>query len=390
MEIHTIFLALGALLLVGLVADEVGRRTNLPRVTLLILAGVALGPSGLAIIPAAFHDLYEFLASAALTMVAFLLGGTLTRSALRAHGKGIVLVSLCVVILTVLCVAGGLMLFGVPVIMALLLAGIATATEPAATQDAVRQLRAKGPFSDLLLGVVAVDDAWGLIAFSLLLVAAKAIAGEGGLDIMTHAIRELGGACVLGAAIGLPAAFLTGRLKPGEPMQTEAIAVVFLCAGLAIWLDVSFLLVSMIAGVIVTNLAQHHNRPFHEIENIEWPFMILFFVLAGASLHVQSLQTIGLIGCAYILLRTLARFIGGWLGATLSGEPPLHRRWIGFALVPQAGVALGMALVATNHYPQMGETVLAITVATTIVFEVAGPILAQVALRKTGQAHPDQ
>jgi len=386
MDLHVLFLALGGLLFVGLVTDEIGRRTRLPRVTLLILFGVAAGPSGLDLLPRAFQDWYEFLASMALTMVAFLLGGKLSFAALRSHGRTILAVSLTVVILTALLVGIGLIAIGTPVLMALLLAGIATATAPAATQDVVRQIRAKGPFTDTLLAVVAVDDAWGLVVFSLLLAMAKGIAGDGTLAILGHGLWELGGALAVGAAVGLPAAFLTGRLKPGEPMQAEALGLVFLCAGLAIWLEVSFLLAGMVAGAIVVNLAKHHSRPFHEIEHIEWPFMVFFFVLAGASLRLDSLYEIGLIGLAYLVLRTLARVLGGWIGGIVADAPILHRRWIGLALIPQAGVALGMALVAANHFPQLAETLLAVTIGATVVFEVIGPVLTQRALRRVGEA----
>jgi Kef-type K+ transport system membrane component KefB len=386
MDLYVLLIALGALLLVGLVTDEIGRRTRLPRVTLLILFGLALGPSGFDLLPRGFEDWYQFIASVALTMVAFLLGGRLTLSALRSHGKTILAVSLAVVILTASLVGIGLMAIGTPVILALLLAGIATATAPAATQDVVRQARAKGPFTDTLLGIVAVDDAWGLIVFSLLLVLAGAIAGGGVFAILAHCLWELGGALAVGAAVGLPAAFLTGRLKPGEPIQAEALGLVFLCAGLAIWLGVSFLLAGMVAGAIVANLAKHHRRPFHEIEHIEWPFMVFFFVLAGASLDLDRFEVIWGISIAYIVLRTLARVLGGWLGGLLAGASVLHRRWIGLALIPQAGVALGMALVASNHFPDLGETLLAITIGTAIIFEVFGPILTLLALRKVGEA----
>lgn len=386
MDLHVLFLALGGLLFVGLVIDEIGRRTRLPRVTLLILFGVAAGPSGLDLLPRAFQDWYEFLASVALTMVAFLLGGKLSFAALRSHGRTILAVSFTVVILTALLVGIGLIAIGTPVIMALLLAGIATATAPAVTQDVVRQTRAKGPFTDTLLAVVAVDDAWGLVVFSLLLAMAKGIAGDGTLAILGHGLWELGGALAVGAAVGLPAAFLTGRLKSGEPMQAEALGLVFLCAGLAIWLEVSFLLAGMVAGAIVVNLAKHHSRPFHEIEHIEWPFMVFFFVLAGASLRLDSLYDIGLIGITYLVLRTLARVLGGWIGGIVADAPILHRRWIGLALIPQAGVALGMALVAAVHFPDLGETLVAVTIGTTIVFEVVGPVLTQRALRRVGEA----
>ena len=389
MDMHAFLIALGALLLVGLVADEIGRRTSLPRVTLLILFGLAVGPSGFDLLPQAFQDWYEFLASVALTMVAFLLGGRLSLPELRSHGKTILAVSLVVVVLTAILVGLGLMAVGTPVILALLLAGIATATAPAATQDVVRQERAKGPFTETLLGIVAVDDAWGLIAFSLLLVVARSINGDGGAVILEQGLWELGGALVVGAAVGLPAAYLTGRLKPGEPMQSEALGVVFLCAGLAVWLGASFLLAGMVAGMIVANLAEHHRRPFHEIEHIEWPFMVLFFVLAGASLKLEALDVIGPLCIAYVVLRTLGRIMGGWLGGFLGGAPTVHRRWIGLALVPQAGVALGMALVGAQYFPDLAETLLAVTITSAIIFEVFGPILTLLALRKVGEADSD-
>ena len=389
MELHVVFLALGGLLLIGVLADEVGRRTRFPRVSLLIVLGIAVGPSGFDLLPPAFQNLFEFLASAALTMVAFVLGGRLSRATLRSHGKTIMTVSAAAVILTALIVGLGLIVVGTPTLVALLLAGIATATAPAATQDVVRQIRAEGPFTDTLLGIVAIDDAWGLIVFSLLLLTARAVIGDGTGQILQTGLLEIGGAVAVGAAVGLPAAFLTGRLHAGEPIQAEALGVVFLCAGLAIWLDVSFLLAGIIAGALVANLAKHHTRPFHEIEHIEWPFMVLFFVLAGASLDLAALKGIGVLGVAYLVLRTLGRVLGGWTGAVLANAPVPHRRWIGFALTPQAGVALGMALVAANEFPALGTTLLAATVSTTIVFELFGPFLTQAALRRVGEANDE-
>jgi Kef-type K+ transport system membrane component KefB len=134
------------------------------------------------------------------------------------------------------------------------------------------------------------------------------------------------------------------------------------------------------------NLAAHHTRPFHEIEHIEWPFMVLFFVLAGASLEFEHIYQIGIIGVAYLFLRTIGRVLGGWLGGTAASSTDLHRRWIGLALVPQAGVALGMALVAGNHFPELRDDLLTVVVGTTVIFEVVGPILTQLALRKVGES----
>ena len=113
--------------------------------------------------------------------------------------------------------------------------------------------------------------------------------------------------------------------------------------------------------------------------------MILFFVLAGALFHLPSLQLIGVVGVSYVVLRTLSRFIGGWIGARLAGAPETHQSWIGAALVPQAGVALGMALIAGNSLPHIKEMLLTTVIGTTIVFELVGPVLTLIALRQVGE-----
>ncbi|RMB11974.1 cation:proton antiporter [Eilatimonas milleporae] len=400
---HTTLLAFGGLLIVGLAADAIGRRTRLPRVTLLILFGLAAGPAGFDLLPDSVRGAYGLLTTVALTMVAFLLGGRLSARTLGSHGRDILIVSAVVTVATAAIVGGGLILAGTPLAMALLLGGIATATDPAATQDVVRQTGAKGPFTDTLLGIVALDDVWGVILFSLLLAAARTLspeigpeigpeiavttAGDGsGWRLLAHGLWEVGGAVLAGSAVGLPGAYLTGRIRRGEPMLLEALGLVFLCAGLATWLGVSFLLTGMVAGSLIVNLARHHNRPFHAIERIEWPFMVLFFILAGAALHPDSLLKTGLFGAAFILLRMAARLLGGWLGGTVAGVGGPHRLWIGAALFPQAGVALGMALVAGEHMPDLAETLLPLTIGATIIFELVGPLMTQRALGRVGES----
>jgi len=378
-------LTIGGLLLAGLALDELGRRTRLPRVTLLILFGIAVGPSGLALLPADAGDWYELIAVIALVMVAFLLGGGLTWQAVAKDGGNILGVSAGAVIVTAAAVGVGLWLAGFDPILCLVLAGVSTATDPAATQDVVRNTGAKGSFPRTLLGVVAVDDAWGLIAFSMLLAWAHAIVGQDAGGVGGILARELGGAFLIGAGIGLPAAYLTGRLRPGEPTQTEALGVVLLCGGLALATGASFLLTAMVAGFVVANLARHHTRPFHEIENIEWPFMVLFFVLAGASLDIAAVPAVGALGAGYMVLRTVGRVAGGWIGGYAVGMSPLHRRWIGAALMPQAGVATGMALVAADAFPTLADVILTTAIATTIIFELAGPLATQWALARVAR-----
>lgn len=387
MDMAQVFVALGGLFLAGLAADALGRRTRVPRVTLLLLMGVVAGPSVLALLPEATVGWYEPLSILALTMVAFLLGSALRHDKVAAHGRAILLVSVTIVLMTVFAVSAGLFALGLPAELALVLGAIATATAPAATEETLRQTGAKGGFADLIRGIVAIDDAWGMLVFALVIVAAQAMT-QGGFDLhhLGLVAWEVGGAALLGLALGLPAAVLTGRLSPGEPTQLEALGLVFLCAGLALWLDVSFLIAGMVAGAVIANRAHHHERAFHEIEWIERPFLILFFILAGAAMELNALAALGWIGAAYVILRIVSRLTGGWIGGRAAGLPPVQRRWIGPALLPQAGVAVGMALVAASALPELGKTILTLTIGTTVVFELIGPIATMLAVRRVQAA----
>ncbi len=385
MDLASTFLSLGGLFLAGLAADTIGRRTRLPRVTLLLCVGLIAGRSGLDLIPHEVEGLFEFLSVAALSMVAFLMGNALTLEKLARNGRVILWVSWSIVTATLMIVSSGLIWAGLAPATALILASIATATAPAATQDIIHQSGQTGAFPDTLRGIVAVDDAWGLIVFSFVLVFAAQLTGSSSDGILLGATREVFGAILLGLVLGFPAAYLTGRLKKGEPMQTEALGLVCLIAGLSVWLEVSFLLAGMTAGSVVANLARHHNRPFHEIEHVQWPFMLLFFILAGASLEISLLVEIGMIGALYVVLRTAARLIGGWAGAALGGAPRFERPWYGVALMPQAGVAVGMALVVSETLPEIGPVVMTLTVGTTVIFELLGPPLTLLALSRVGR-----
>lgn len=378
-------LGLGGILLLGLATDLLGKRTFLPRITLLLLLGTLIGKEGFDIIPDLFHDRFDLIANMTLLMVGFLLGGKLTRKHLQQSGKIILWISVVAAIVTAVLVAIGLSLVGMPVELAILLGCIAAATDPAATVDTVLEKNeGKSLFGQRLFGIVALDDAWGIILFSLGLTFVASLSGsiDSKLPLLI-AIKDIGGSILLGLCIGLPAAYLTGRIRPGQPILTEALALVFICGGLAIWLDISFLIASMVMGATISNLARHHNRPFHAIENIEWPFMAVFFVLAGASLELNALKDIGTVIIVFIIFRALGKIIGSSLGAWIGQADKATKYWMGVALLPQAGAAMGMALVASNQFPEYQQTLLTIVISTTIFFEIIGPVATRIALRKT-------
>ena len=382
-----ILLGLGAMLLLGLATDALGRRTPLPRVTLMLLFGMVIGEAGFDLVPAALTENFDLIANMALLMIGFLLGERLTRKQFARAGRQVACLVLGESFGAGLLVFLALVAVGAPVALAMPLAGISTASAPAATIDVIREEGAHGPFTDTLLGVVALDDVIGLLIFSLGLALALAVEGHAnGTTPLMLAARDIGGAMLVGAAVGIPGAYLSGRISVGEPLLVEALGMVFLCGGLALLFEVSFLVAAMTMGAAVANLARHHEQPFHAIEGIEWPFMILFFTLAGATLEVDSLASIGTIGLVYLVARTGGLIGGCRLGAMLAHSEAAVRQNMGMALLPQAGVAMGMALVAANQLPDHRQTLLSIVISTTIVFEIVGPVFTRRALRLSGES----
>ena len=381
-------LTLGCIFGLGLAADLLARRTRLPRVTLLLLLGVAVGPLGLDLLAEANGRWFPFVADLALVMVAFLLGGELTSSMIRERGRAVLILSLAITLSSVIVVSLGLLAMGWPVTTALLLGAVGVATDPAAVTDVVRETRSRGPFTETLNGVVAVDDAWGIVAMSVALALVLGLhSDEIAALVALEGLVDLGGAILVGCALGVPMALLSGRIGDGEPTQAEALGGVLLCGGLAMALDVSFLLAAMTMGVVVAHLAQHHRRPFRAIEGIEWPFMVLFFVLSGAVMEAKELGRVATLAAAFVVFRVLGRTLGSQLGSRLSGQQRALGG-IGMALLPQAGVAIGLALVASERVPELGSTVLSATVAATIFFEIVGPLATRRALLASGDTAP--
>jgi Kef-type K+ transport system membrane component KefB len=298
----------GSLLLLGMAADMIGRRTPLPRVTLLLLFGVAIGPSGLDLLPEFLYGHFDLIDNMTLLMVGFLIGGLFTVENLAKQGNSIIGISASAAIVTTAVVSFGLVSTHMPLEIALMLGAIVSATALAASFDVVKEMGSKSYFSKLLLAIVAIDDAWALIIFSLCISLAATLLGQGGsMSPLFHAGREIGGALLLGILLGIPGANLTGRIKAGQPLLMEALGLVFICGGLAFWLDVSFLIAAMVMGATIANLAKHHERPFHAIEGVEWPFLLLFFVLAGASFEISALKDFGFIGAAYVVFRVIGK-----------------------------------------------------------------------------------
>ncbi|MGB5283004.1 MAG: cation:proton antiporter, partial [Polyangiales bacterium] len=248
------------------------------------------------------------------------------------------------------------------------------------------EVQSKGPLTDTVLSVVAIDDAYAIILFSLLLVIAQTISGDGfAWSFLLAGAWELLGAVVLGVAIGAPMSWVTGRVRPGELTLLEALGFVLLCGGLASLIGVSYLLACMVLGAVVANRARHHTRPFHAIEGVSQPFLVLFFLLAGFELDPSMFALVGVTGAGYVVFRSIGKVIGSYAGARFARAPSDLAKHVGWCLLPQAGVALGLGLLAAERFPEFGGAILSLLVGTTFVFEVLGPIATRVSLKRAGE-----
>lgn len=371
-------LQIGLILLCGLLAEYLGRKTTLPRVSLLIGLGLLLGQSGFALIPAPDSSWFTQVSQIALSMVGFLLGGKLWGQEPRP-GAELWHYSLMITLVTGLTVGAGLWLLGQPWQLALVLAGVALATDPLATMDAMRNI-APSNLTRMLTGIVALDDVWGLLLFSL----AISLLGNqtiNGFSPFLHGLMELLLSVGLGAILGVVGGWLSGRLREGEPILLEALALVFLSAGLSRLFDLNYLLVAIAMGAAVARTAKHHEHPFHEIELIEWPFLVIFLVLTGASFELHSFNGTVVLVALYALLRIAGR----WLGGSLPGTSSLtyaERSKVGLCLLPQAGVAVGVALYGAQIFPAYADAIIHATVLATIGFELLGPMVTSRVLQK--------
>jgi Kef-type K+ transport system membrane component KefB len=203
-------------------------------------------------------------------------------------------------------------------------------------------------------------------------------------------IGEIFGALILGAGLGYLFSWLRRFVKTSEEFLVYIFGFILLNVGLSITLHLSVLLSAMMMGLIAINVARENYKFFEALRTVDAPLYLVFFMLAGAHLDFGILVKMGIVGILYILLRLIGKIYGAKLGARISHAPKLVERWIGLALAPQAGVALGIGLVAKTTFPEYGDYIFTIIAATTVIFELIGPLLTKISLQKAGEIAPSQ
>ena len=380
-----ILAAVTILWLAGFLMSRVTKVLKLPNVTGYILAGVAIGPYALDLIPSDIVSGMEFITDIALAFIAFGVGRYLRLDRLEQHGTKVIVLTLMEALVTAAVVtAFMLVVFQLPLAFSLLLGAIGSATAPASSLMTIRQYRAKGPFVNTLVQVVAMDDAVALLAFSVC--AAIASSTETPVVDWQSVITPL----AVNAGV-LLAAYLLGRLlcvllngRSSDHRLVLTCAFVFFIAAGCAALDVSPLLGCMLLGATYVNV-RGDKTLFKQVSRVTPPINVMFFVLSGMHLDLNSLTTVGIIGAAYFAVRIAGKFLGSWMGARITGMPVGVRRYLGLALIPQAGVSIGLAVLAQRILPEESGALLStIILSSSVLYEMIGPVCARKALFLSG------
>ena len=381
-------LRLGVALFVALGLTRITKRFHLPNVTAYLIAGVLVGPFALNILNQDTLDSTGILTSVSLGFIAFSIGDEFKLSTLKQIGKPALVITVFEALMAVVLVDVITIALGFPLPMCLTLGALAASTAPAATLMIVRQYKADGPLTRMLLPVVAADDAAGLIAYSISINVAVALANHQALALMDTFIMPLGQialALVIGGLFGFLAAFSHRYFLSHTNRMSICIGVVLICSALAEVSGMSALLMCMAAGAVYVNSSNYAERVLTYVDDWTYPLFILFFVVSGASLDIYALPKVGLLGIVYIFVRFAGKWMGSYIGATLTKQSNVVKENIGFALMPQAGVAIGMATLALKQLPGYGAQVQTVILAATLIYELIGPLSAKFALARAGE-----
>lgn len=384
MEVHEL-LSVGMVILLGLLGGNLFHKLKIPKVTGYMLTGLVFGPSLIGLISEGTLSQVYMINEIALGLILFAIGGEIELHNLRAMGKKLIWISLAesagafafVFIITFVLSSN----FG----LALLLGSIGIATAPGVTLLVIREYQTRGPLTDTLLAVVAINNVICLVCFRITFAFYSLANGDPMGSIMLQVFKELVVSVVIGVTIGGMITYWEQKLDDLSELLLIIIGGLLLGIGLARTIGISHLMVCLIIGAVTNNLSMMHRLVYAELRQTEMPFFIAFFVLSGASLHLSALAELGVLGVAYLVARPIGKAIGSFVAGTVSGTQKQISQNLGLALLPQAGVAIGLMMVVKESYAEMGEIISAVILSSIVVYEGIGPFLTKLALGRAGE-----
>ena len=403
-----ILLILGAIIIAAFYLGRVVKLIKLPSLIGFMVLGVLLGPSLLDILGHEQQTQLSFITEIALGFVALSIGLELKFTTLKELGKGIAGIIIAESFGAFILVTGIVYLVTKNLPMALIFGGIAPASAPAGTVAVIQEYKAKGPLTKALYAVVGFDDGLGIIIFGFAAAIAKSILMQetGHADtnfwaMMWPPFKEVILSILAGGLLAFIFSLLAKKLKTSGDVSILLIGVVFIGIGISAALHLSLILTNMIIGMVVVNTQSYDliQRIHDRLPSFMPLLFILFFTLAGSNLHVDALPSLGLFGLAYILARSGGLIFGSRVGALVGHVDKKIRNWIGLGILSQAGVAIGLSLIVKHEFTGLGKmmangqttgdyigaTVITTITATCLFFEIIGPILTRIALKKAGE-----
>lgn len=397
---------LGISTLVGFYVGRLSRHARLPSIIGYMVLGVILGPSVLHLFSDTMLDDLSFITEISLGFVAFSIGSELSLSSLRDLGSGIILIILTESFMAFLIVVGAMYFLTGDVPLALVFGAMAPASAPAGTVAVIHEYKARGNLTKALYAVVGFDDGLAIMIFGLSAALAKSLlvgeaTGSTESVLMSLAVpaKEIVLSLVTGAVIGFIFCQMVRRLQNSRDILVIVFGAVLLATGLSMRWHLSLILTNMVVGFVLVNtrqeaLTRNVMAPLHETMPLVF---VLFFCLAGAHLKLSVLPSLGLIGVVYILARSAGLVGGAYIGGVLGHMEEKVKKYVGMGILSQAGVAIGLSLIVRHDFAQLdaryslphakaiGTSVLATVTATCIFFEIIGPILTRIALKKAGE-----
>ncbi|PIV19455.1 MAG: cation/H(+) antiporter [Elusimicrobia bacterium CG03_land_8_20_14_0_80_50_18] len=386
---HILF-SLGLVLLGAWFSGKIIKLINLPLVTAYIIFGIIAGPFVMNFVHGDLINVSPLISSVGLGLIAFNIGQNFIWSDIKRMGKMVLLISVFEAMSAYFLVMfAARFLLSMAWAPAMCLGALASATAPAATMMVIKEYRASGLFTSTLLGIVAFDDAVCLliISVSLAMVNTMAVMGGGNAAVghaLLFSLGSIGGALLTGIIL----TFLIKKIAPfiitRENLLIFMLAFLLIGIGVSEMLKIPLLLTCMVMGGVLANIS-HETKFFDVLHEVDAPVYLLFFVFSGANLKISTITSVGAIAAVYFIARIAGKFAGSYIGSVLSHAPARIRKYMWLGLVPQAGVALGAALMVRDRLPQYGEMVFTTIVTTTVVYELVGPVCTRIALRKAGE-----
>jgi len=384
-----VLIKLGIILIVGFIGGKLAKLAKLPSVSGYLLAGLLLGPTLFKLVTPTDVDNFSILSEIALSIIAFSIGSEFVMRDMLKVGKKIFWITLLEVIGAIGVVFFVMfVLFKQPFAFSIVIASMSAATAPAATLMVIRQYRAYGPLTKTILPVVALDDVLGIVAFGIALAVAKLTVSAEPVkvaDMFLKPLIEVGGSFILGFILGVILSLVSKKAENRDDHQILSIAAIGVATGISKWLGFSPLLTNIVLGTVVVNMVRKSHRVFGSVNDFASPFFVIFFTVAGASLDLAILKTVGLVGLAYILARAGGKFLGSYVGAVVTKSEKTVQKYLGFAMLPQGGISIGLSVLVRQQLPEYAMAITTIIMFSVLIYETTGPIFAKFAIKKAGE-----